>query len=184
MPQVLIRHPDTPCTAIERIEAQLHREGTAGLRLTWRMFGDAARVLAAPAAEGARPRRRDELWRHTCCELFIRDAAGSGYREYNFAPGGDWAAYRFGRYRADRAPLETSPPRIALTRSATVLELAVALDALPLDAAERIGIACIVETAAGLSYWALAHPPGRPDFHDPRAFALTPPLAHTADLPS
>ena len=25
----------------------------------------------------------------------------------------------------------------------------------------------------GISYWALAHPPGKPDFHHPDSFALT-----------
>ena len=31
---------------------------------------------------------------------------------------------------------------------------------------------CVVETDDELSYWALAHPPGRPDFHHPDCFAL------------
>jgi hypothetical protein len=30
----------------------------------------------------------------------------------------------------------------------------------------------IEEVDGGLSYWALAHPPGKPDFHDPNCFAL------------
>jgi hypothetical protein len=31
----------------------------------------------------------------------------------------------------------------------------------------------VIEDADGsLSYWALAHPPGRPDFHHTEAFAL------------
>jgi|SRR5690606_3388529 len=182
MPEILLRHPETPCTAIERIEAELAGDGADALRLTWRLLGAADRVLAPPAAEGALPQRRDELWRHTCCELFIADAEGAGYRELNFAPSGDWAAYRFASYRADRVPLDTGSPRIALRRSADALELEVTLEAVPLEPDARIGLACIVETEAGLSYWALAHPPGRPDFHHPSAFALTPRLAHTAGL--
>jgi hypothetical protein len=33
--------------------------------------------------------------------------------------------------------------------------------------------AVIEERDARLSYWALAHPPGRPDFHHPACFAAT-----------
>ncbi len=37
-----------------------------------------------------------------------------------------------------------------------------------------LGVSAVVETKEGsLSYWALAHPPGKPDFHHPDSFALT-----------
>jgi hypothetical protein len=181
--QVLARHPHTPCTAIERVEAALGRDERGALRLSYRMIGDARRVVAAPLARGARPQQRDDLWRHTCCELFVHDAAGTGYREYNFAPCGDWAAYRFRDYRTGRVSLQTAAPRIVLERSPALLALTVTLAAEPLDAlsTRRIGIACIVETPTEVSHWALAHPPGGPDFHHPRAFALTPALRHTAN---
>lgn len=184
---VLTRHPDTPCTAIERIDATLGRDAHGSLRLTYRLIGDAERVVAPRTALSARPQRRDGLWRHTCCELFVRDATGSGYREYNFAPSGDWAAYRFGDYRKDGVALETAAPRIVLERSPSALMLTVTLDDQPIDALHSlpIGIACIVETPTALSCWALAHPPGRPDFHDVSAFALTfvpePESEHLAD---
>ena len=181
--QVLTRHPDTTCTAIERVEAELGADEHGALRLCYRMIGDTRLVVAAPLARGARPQRRDELWRHTCCELFVHDAAGDGYREYNFAPCSDWAAYRFTGYRTGRTPLEMPAPRIVLERKPMVLALTVTLSDQPLDALRtlRVGIACVVETPAGSSYWALAHPPGRPDFHHARGFALAPVLEHTAD---
>ena len=106
----------------------------------------------------------------------MRDAAGDGYREYNFAPSGDWAAYRFSGYREGMMPLDAAAPRIALGRSPAVLALTVTLGDPPLSALDgrRIGLACVLETSSGdCSYWALAHPPGRPDFHHSRAFALT-----------
>jgi hypothetical protein len=120
------------------------------------------------------PQRRDGLWRHTCCELFVRNRTGTGYIEYNFAPCGDWAAYRFRDYRAGMVPLETSPFRIALERSAAMLMVTVTLGDLLLDTlrGRPIGIACVVETPTEISYWALAHPPGAPDFHHPSSFAL------------
>jgi hypothetical protein len=38
----------------------------------------------------------------------------------------------------------------------------------------QTGLSAVVETKdGGISYWALAHPPGKPDFHHPDSFALT-----------
>ena len=37
----------------------------------------------------------------------------------------------------------------------------------------RIGLSAVIEEANGrISYWALAHPPGKPDFHHADCFAL------------
>jgi len=37
----------------------------------------------------------------------------------------------------------------------------------------RVGLAVIIEEeTGGYSYWALRHPPGKPDFHRQEAFAL------------
>ncbi len=48
--------------------------------------------------------------------------------------------------------------RLSLTHRSTSLSLAVS---------------AVVEDDSGkLSYWALGHPPGKPDFHHPDAFAL------------
>ena len=175
-------HPDTPCTALERIDVELVPSEHGKLRLVYRMLGNAEHVAARMLPPFERPRRRDELWRHTCCELFVRDADGDGYVELNFAPCGDWAAYRFTGYRDGMHPLETAAPEIALERSPTALLVSVTLPDWAFAALDgrRIGVASVVETREGLSYWALAHPPGRPDFHHADSFAATLALAHTA----
>jgi hypothetical protein len=70
------------------------------------------------------------------------------------------------------------PPIITLTGYEKVLEIAVML---PLDQEEglsKLGLSAVIEEKDGtLSYWALAHPPGRADFHDPACFALELPAA-------
>jgi len=182
MPLSLTCHRDTPCAALERIEVELVPAGGGALRIIYRMLGSVEHVLARTLASFERPRRRDELWRHTCCELFVRDATGDGYTELNFAPCGDWAAYRFTGYRAGMAPLEMAEPEVAIERSPTALELTVTLPDQPFAAlgGRSIGVASVVETTSGLSYWALAHPSGRPDFHHADAFAVTLPFPHTA----
>ena len=68
------------------------------------------------------------------------------------------------------APLDIPPPQIQVSRSASRLELQARI---PLESGGRIGFAAVVEQADGtLSYWALRHPPGKPDFHHRDAFAL------------
>jgi len=43
----------------------------------------------------------------------------------------------------------------------------------PKDALWRLGLSAVIEEESGaLSYWALAHPPGRADFHHSDCFAL------------
>ena len=49
---------------------------------------------------------------------------------------------------------------------------------LPRDAPWQLGLSAVIEEADGrLSYWALAHPPGKPDFHHSDCFALELPAA-------
>ncbi len=48
-------------------------------------------------------------------EVFVSPASADAYLEFNLAPQGQWAAYRFSGYRAGMAPLTAiRPPRIEL----------------------------------------------------------------------
>ena len=123
--------------------------------------------------------RRDELWRHTCFEAFVQREDGEGYHEFNFAPSSQWAAYRFNGYRSGMAPaLLARPPDVRTDRGGKYLRVAVALDLAgldghPCDLSWRIGLSAVIEARDGrTSYWALAHPPGPPDFHHRHCFAL------------
>jgi hypothetical protein len=120
----------------------------------------------------AAPSRREELWRHTCGELFVRSAAAAAYCELNFSPSGAWAAYTFDGYRAGMrpAPLHHAPAiDVQTSDGAWRLLVSGNLPAVTHDwAKDALQFACtmVIETADGaLSYWALRHPPGVPDFH-------------------
>jgi hypothetical protein len=53
------------------------------------------------------------------------------------------------------------------------LQVSLELPGLPSDSAWRLGLAAVIEETSGRkSYWALAHPPGKPDFHHSDCFAL------------
>ena len=129
------------------------------------------------------PARRDELWKTTCFEFFMCVVGDPGYFEFNFSPSGEWAAYRFDSYRAGMQLLDLDcEPRFLWEgrneRSVTKVDLELNfLKPGPL----QIALSAVIEEVDGTkSYWALAHPPGKPDFHHPDCFALTLPAPEQA----
>ncbi len=167
----LKRHPGTPCDAVTRIEVDVSR----GLALHYLVTGTIADLRLAPLAS---PERTDELWKTTCFEAFLRTPPGPAYFEFNFAPSTRWAAYHFTNTRTGmRVAEEIAAPRIEVRSTAASFELKAALDPVP-DAPWRIALSAVIEETSGRkSYWALAHPPGKPDFHHPDCFALQIPAA-------
>jgi hypothetical protein len=175
-PLRLTCHPSTPGDVVRSIEAQAWRVKSEGLMLRFRLVGTLARVCVPPPS--AR-RLVHDLWQHTCFEAFVAREGTTAYYELNLAPSGEWGAFAFERYRQG-LPLtdEHLAPHIAVQHTADylVLEAHVMLGQLlpgHRDAALRLALAAVVEDVDGaLSYWALAHPPGHPDFHHAAAFAL------------
>ena len=171
----LRRHPDTPANAIQAVDARWLETGDGRLILRFQVNG--AEALAVPEFAGRG--RADDLWQATCFELFLKDREGEGYLECNFSPSERWAAYRFTAYREGRtdAPLAQGP-EIASSAGEHLFILTATLDTALLEGADSAGIsAVIVEKDGTKSYWALAHPPGDPDFHAPACFAATLPAA-------
>lgn len=177
MPSIALTcHPSTPGAVVRRVAVRVRRTRAGALALVFAIEGDADRVrLPSP-----RPSRRaDDLWRHTCCELFLAERGQTGYYEYNFAPSTEWAAYRFAAYRQGMAAVDDAGPlRIVPRVWPNRVELSAIVDLETLsphlvDADLRLAASAVVEEANGhRSYWALRHPPGRPDFHHPDGFAL------------
>jgi hypothetical protein len=164
----LERHAAAPCAALRAIEASVARAAEGNLRVAYRLEGDIDRLRIPPPRP---PRMRERLWEHTCCEIFIARKGVPGYREFNFSPSGEWAAYAFARYR-EGSSLTIPDPRIAVKRSTGRLELEAVVDFFDNENL-LIGLSAIIEDEEGaLSYWALRHAPGKPDFHHPSAFAL------------
>jgi len=176
-PLTLICHPATPAPVVRTIEAQAALLADGRLRIAYRLWGDMVR-LRIPATQA--PDRTDMLWEHTCFEAFIAAAGETSYREFNFSPAGQWAAYAFSDYRQrDEMADPAVPPQITTRLFAGRLELEaiIAAEALPPGAAAfRIGLSAVVEAADTVdgshSYWALRHPAARPDFHQHAAFTL------------
>jgi hypothetical protein len=175
MNHVLKLHPSSQCDAVARIDVEVARFGGA-VRFNYAVTGTIADLHLPPITT---PARTDELWQHTCLEAFVRAEQGPGYAEFNFAPSTQWAAYTFtgprqgmtiaNQIAAPRIHVHTTPERFTLQTSIDLGPLA----AQPRDALWQLGLSAVIEQANGRkSYWALAHPSGKPDFHHPDSFAL------------
>lgn len=166
----LERHPDAACDALRGIEARVTRSAGGGLRVDYVLDGEIER-LRIPAPRPARVAER--LWQHTCCEIFIARPGAPGYREFNFSPSGEWAAYEFAHYREGALLADPAlAPEIVIRQGPGRLELQAQIR-LRFEHPLLIGLAAVIEEKSGaLSYWALRHAPGKPDFHHPDAFVL------------
>lgn len=171
VPHALIRHPQSPAPDGLALQAGAAFTPAGDLMLRFRLEGGNGR-LRIPAA--AAPERVEGLWRHTCFEAFVMGADAPAYREFNFSPSGAWQAYAFRAYRAGGPLLAaTAPGSVRDGGDPLVLEVRLPATELPPGAHLRLGLSAVIEAAdGGLSYWALRHPPGRPDFHHSDCLAL------------
>jgi hypothetical protein len=173
----LMLHTSQTTSVVSQIVVDAARPQSGRLELHYILTGDIG-ALAIPSK--TEPARRDDLWRATCFEAFVQAGDTSAYSEFNFAPSSQWAAYSFSAYRKrlDPAP-DMAAPIIETQRSPTQLELHAALDlrawpALDPDVDWRLGLSAVIEDRSGaITYWALAHGIGAPDFHNALGFNLT-----------
>lgn len=119
------------------------------------------------------PGRVDGLWKTTCFELFLNPVGSDGYLEFNFSPSTEWAAYRFDGYRAGMRDFDIGAPPIIERAKPYAIEVALDRSAIPAVACTMALSAVIEEVDGTRSYWALAHAPGAPDFHNRDCFIAT-----------
>lgn len=161
-------HGDTPCDWLSDIMVTVTDEDDA-LTIAYHVVGE---IDDMKLPEQVSRQRKDELWKTTCFEAFLGFADGS-YAEYNFAPAGDWAAYRFAAYREGMENLDVAAPEISAEGDDYML-LVTAKIAKPDAPIARLGLTAVIEDWDGeKSYWALRHAPEKPDFHHADGFAIT-----------
>lgn len=175
----LTPHPDWPCPAVARIAVEVSRPAHDALSFRYEVAGRIAELRLPPERP---PARIEGLWQTTCFEAFLRPAGGEGYFEFNFAPSGEWAAYAFSAYREGMQPLEplTAPSIVAIAGPERLtVEVTLSLSGLA-EGRWRLGLSAVIEGKDGAkAYWAVAHPPGKADFHHRDCFALDLPEAQT-----
>jgi hypothetical protein len=184
----LTSHPTTPCTYVRAVSVHVDRVGEHVLALHYRVEGDLDE-LRCPAPRTSQ--QTDGLWQHACFEAFVKHGDTRAYLEFNFSPSSEWAIYAFDDFRAGMQPRQPRhPPEIVTAqRGDGVLEVDVTVDLDGLLAERtradarraspeetnrlRLSVAAVLEDRRGaLSYWALAHPSERPDFHHPDSFVF------------
>lgn len=173
---LLFAHPDAAGDSVWSIAADVQLTAGETLVCHYSLHGDMTQVRVPGARAG---RRADDLWKHTCFEAFVAADYTPGYFEFNFSPSLDWAAYRFADYRSGMSYAAVAQaPGLQVRRTTLQLELTATVHLAglgPLCKAPvlRLALAAVIEEEGGrLSYWALQHPPGNPDFHHPDGFAL------------
>ena len=170
----LIPHAATPPTDAElKLWADVehvHILGIAGSTKIWFCIGAPMQQFVIP--EAAEPARVDGLWQTTCFEMFLKRPDEEAYREWNFAPSGQWAAYDFTGCREGQGEADIGfAPDIVLQDNLTWWQVGVTV---PVEEGPwQIGLSAVLEEQDETkSYWAIAHPPGgKPDFHAPDCFA-------------
>ncbi len=173
----LLCHPATPAPPINRIDASLVWLADDSIAFRYCLRGDMAR-LRIPAERSTE--RTSLLWEHTCFEAFVGLDGEENYREFNFSPSGQWAAFDFTAYRqrsAEDPVIDTPLISTRLTDGRLELEAVVKLHDLPKATSGNswsVGLSAVVETVDTVdgshSYWALHHPSPRPDFHHAAGF--------------
>ena len=164
---------------VRAVQATVARAPDGGLVFFYQISGDMVRLrIPTPQAQS----HSDGLWEHTCCEAFVALAGEPAYREFNFSPSGQWAAYAFSGYRRlQQSSAASTAPQISarLTEGRLQLSATLAAELLPPGAATaalQIGLTAVIEssdTVAGArSHWALRHTAGPADFHRRDTFVL------------
>ena len=137
-----------------------------GCEAEFRLDGDVSRIVVPEPAPSA---RRDNLWKTTCFEIFWQPIGQPGYVEFNLSPSGQWASYDFDSFREGMRDAPVDAISVSCSHAHTdragelVLEASIAAQ---LPSPAQVALNAIVEHPDGaLQFWALAFPPGPPEFH-------------------
>jgi hypothetical protein len=169
VPQLWL-HPEGHCPDVSRIDVVATRPVPGVLTLCYVVRGAIAGVFIPTRTL---PVRTEGLWTGTCFEAFVRLPDADGYTELNASPSTQWAAYAFDRYRKGMTVFEdVEPPVTEVYADDDMLEVHVSFRlGLPDTPVWCLGLSAVIaENNGNRSYWALAHPPGKPDFHHEDCF--------------
>lgn len=171
----LVRHPDSPPLGISAVSVQL--SPLAGQPGEYFIEYCIAHSGSLFLPQMLTPTRAADLWKTTCCELFVAQVGSTGYVEFNLSPSTQWAAYQFDGYRERMRVLDLAfDPEIEITPGLPgYFWLACALDMSVADGeGTKVNFAAVIEETCGTkSYWALAHGAGPPDFHNRDCWTAT-----------
>jgi hypothetical protein len=163
--KALMLHNTCDLGPIRAVTAEI-KPTDVGCEARFRFDGGVDRIRVPTPAPSV---RTDDLWKTTCFEIFWQPIGEPGYREFNLSPSGRWAAYDFDGFREGMrdAPVDAISLSVAQASSNGAGELTLsATIASELPTPAQVALNAIVEHEDGsLQFWALAFPPGKPEFH-------------------
>jgi hypothetical protein len=159
--------PFSPVQGIQ-LTAEASRDSKQRLKIVFELRGDTSQLYLPNKVSN--PRRRDELWKRTCFEIFFGPEKGTNYWEINLSPAGDWNAYSFGNYREGmKSESKIAGFQIQSQKTAEHFRLEATADIFNLNlgtAPMKLSATAVIETLAGkISYWAFKHSGNEPNFH-------------------
>ncbi len=145
------------------------------LSLKYALSGPLQNIVIPPQSD--LPSRKYGLWEETCFEFFLCTETSDNYWEFNMSPAGHWNVYRFTSYRTgmrEEPAFQSLPFSVMVRDGALCLSLEIDMNKiLPAAHSLKAAVSAVINTLNdGLSYWALAHPGIRPDFHLRESFIL------------
>jgi hypothetical protein len=150
------------------LSAEASRDSKQRLKIVFELQGDTSQLYLPERVSN--PKRRDELWKRTCFEVFFGPENGTNYWEINLSPAGDWNAYSFSNYR-ERMKSESKIAgfQIQPKKTADYFRLEATADLFNLNLGTtpmRLSVTAVIETLNGkISYWAFQHSGEKADFH-------------------
>lgn len=126
--------------------------------------------LIIPDYDFTKLQRRDNLWEHTCFEVFLAQKGMPNYWEFNLSPSGDWNVYSFKGYREGMRqetyfnilPFEVKILSGRIFKLEITIDLKFFQDFSDID----LGLSSVLEWSDGVkSYWAVRQHGDIPDFH-------------------
>ncbi len=147
-----------------RLCAALHRRRRRSAELVL-PDGQGELVIADSATDG--------LWESTCFEAFLTEEASPIIPNSTIAPTAAGPVTSSTIIARCCGPDDLAPWEMAAEKGDQSYALRVEPGIFP-DNGAKLALSAVIEEVDGTkSYWALAHPPGKPDFHHPDCFALT-----------
>ena len=114
--------------------------------------------------------RRDELWKSTCFEFFIKEKNNKSYSEINVSPDYYYNVYSFNDYRTGmKQENSLSLKNIEKIKKDKKFILHFIIESeIPFKTDSLfVNISSVIQYSNGKTeYWALKHPKQRADFHD------------------
>jgi hypothetical protein len=161
----LMLHVACDLGPIRAVTAQIRSTAT-GCEAEFRLDGMIDAIVIPPPRPSM---RTDNLWQTTCFEIFWQPLGQTCYREFNLSPSGQWAAYDFDAFREGMRDAPVDGITLSCSHSEHELVLTASITA-DLPAPAQVALNAVVENGVDngsgkVQYWALAFPPGKPEFH-------------------